>query len=91
MKLLFVHQNFPGQYRRMAPHFAADPRNQVVSISERHADRPISFPRIRHMQYDAPKGASSTTHHYLRGVEASVRRGQAAVKLAIELRKTGTA
>jgi glycosyltransferase involved in cell wall biosynthesis len=89
VKLLFVHQNFPGQYRRMAPFFAGSPRNQVVSISERHADRPINFPRIRHLLYDAPKGASGSTHHYLRGVEASVRRGQAAVKLAIDLRKSG--
>jgi len=91
MKLLFVHQNFPGQYRRMAPQFAADPRNQVVSISERHPDRPINFPRIRHMLYDAPKGAAKTTHHYLQNVEAAVRRGQSVVKVAFELRKKGFA
>jgi glycosyltransferase involved in cell wall biosynthesis len=89
MKLLFVHQNFPGQYRRMAPIFAANPRHQVVSISERHGDRPLAIAGIRHMEYDPPPGASATTHHYLRGVEASVRRGQAVVKLALELRKSG--
>jgi glycosyltransferase involved in cell wall biosynthesis len=90
MKLLFVHQNFPGQYRRLAPYFAADPKNQVVSLSERHANRPpVNFPGIRRALYDPPPGASKGTHHYLQGVEAAVRRGQSAVKVAIELRKQG--
>jgi glycosyltransferase involved in cell wall biosynthesis len=89
MKLLFVHQNFPGQYRHLGPYFAANPRNQVVTISERHADRPLALPRMRHLFYDAPPGGGRATHHYLRGVEGSVRRGQAAVKLALEVRKEG--
>lgn len=89
MKLLFVHQNFPGQYRHLAPHLAADPRNQVVSISERHPNQPTEIPCIRHVFYAPPRGASKTTHHYIQRLEAAVRRGQSAVKLAMHLKESG--
>jgi glycosyltransferase involved in cell wall biosynthesis len=92
MKIMFVHQNFPGQYRHLAPFFAANPRNQVVSIGEYKEDRVAALKEwkgLRHLTYHKPKGASATTHHYLHGFEASVRRGQAVARLAIDLRKEG--
>ena len=89
MKILFIHQNFPGQYRHLAPHFAADPHNQVVSISERRDERPLNIPKIRHLLYDKPKGASAATHHYIRNLEASVRRGQAVLRVAFDLKRDG--
>ena len=35
MRILFVHQNFPGQYGRIAAHYVAQPGNQVVAIGEK--------------------------------------------------------
>jgi hypothetical protein len=34
MQILFVHQNFPGQYRHVARVLAADPGNRVLAIGE---------------------------------------------------------
>lgn len=87
MKILFVHQNFPGQYKHLAIHFGRNPAHGVVSIGERKEDRQVRFPGVRHIWYDKPKGASASTHPYLRGVEAAVRRGQSVVRACIELRK----
>ena len=89
MKLLFIHQNFPGQYKHLAPYFASNPHNQVVSIGEKREDRPINIKGLRHLTYEKPRGASSTTHHYLHSFEAAVRRGQAVARLAMELRREG--
>jgi glycosyltransferase involved in cell wall biosynthesis len=92
MKILFVHQNFPGQYRHLAPFFASHPRHQAVSIGEYNADRAAALKEIkglRHVTYDKPPGASKTTHHYLHGLEASVRRGQKVTRVALDLRKDG--
>jgi glycosyltransferase involved in cell wall biosynthesis len=35
MRLLFVHQNFPGQYRHLAAHYAAAGAHQVVCVGEK--------------------------------------------------------
>lgn len=35
MKLLFVHQNFPGQYLHLARHYAALPGHEVVAVGEK--------------------------------------------------------
>ena len=89
MKILFVHQNFPGQYKHLALHFGRNPAHQVVSIGERKDERKVSFPGVRHLWYDKPKGAGPATHIYLQGLEAAVRRGQAVVRACLDLRKEG--
>ena len=89
MNLLFVHQNFPGQYKHLAPFFAADPRNQVVSIGEARPERKIEIRGLRHLTYEKPKEPSSKTHHYLRPLEGAVRRGQTVARTALALRAEG--
>jgi hypothetical protein len=32
LKYLFIHQNFPGQFRHLAPALAAQPGIQVVAL-----------------------------------------------------------
>lgn len=91
MRILFVHQNFPGQYRHLAPALAAAPDNEVVAIGEAESIRRVSdfHPRIRLLAYPRPPGAAQQTHHYLHSTEAAVRRGQAVVRLAMALRQQG--
>ncbi|MEF8733805.1 MAG: glycosyltransferase family 4 protein [Candidatus Accumulibacter meliphilus] len=91
MRILFVHQNFPGQYKHLAPALANSPANQVVAIGEQaNVRRAQGFhPRVRLLAYPEPVGASKQTHHYLHSTEAAVRRGQAVLRLALALRKQG--
>ena len=37
MRVLFLHQNFPGQFPHIAKHLANTHGNQVLSISQRQA------------------------------------------------------
>lgn len=91
MRLLFVHQNFPGQYKHLAPAFASDPRCEVLGIGEADnlARAAGLHPRLRVIPYAKPEGAGKQTHHYLRSMEAAVRRGQSVARLALDLRKQG--
>jgi glycosyltransferase involved in cell wall biosynthesis len=89
MKFLFVHQNFPGQYKHLAAALADDSRNQVVAIGEKGNLGRLRHPKVTEVSYEKPRGASSGTHHYVRGIETAVRRGQAVVRVAIALRRNG--
>ncbi|MCB1943465.1 MAG: glycosyltransferase family 4 protein, partial [Candidatus Accumulibacter sp.] len=86
-----VHQNFPGQYKHLAPSLANSPANQVVAIGEEvNVKRAFGLhPRIRLLGYRQPQGAAKTTHHYLHSSEAATRRGQSVLRVAIALREQG--
>jgi glycosyltransferase involved in cell wall biosynthesis len=91
MRILFVHQNFPGQYRHLAPALADSSDNEVLAIGEKTSIRRLQgfHPRVRLFAYPSPQGASRQTHHYLHSTEAAIRRGQAVVRLALELQRQG--
>ena len=86
VQALFIHQNFPGQYRHLAPVIAARPGARVVGLGEREN---ISLPGVTHIRYPEPQGAGDKTHHYLRGMEASIRRAQNVARALVDLRSKG--
>ncbi|ABL66309.1 glycosyltransferase family 4 protein [Chlorobium phaeobacteroides] len=91
MNFLFVHQNFPGQFRHVAKALAEMPEHRVVGIGESAnlKGRLSLHPRINVMGYQPKRGASPETHHYIRDFEGAVRRGQEVARVAFELRKKG--
>ena len=89
MKILFVHQNFPGQYKHVAAALADDRRNVVVAIGEERNLGRLRHPRVREIGYPKPRSSSPQTHHYLWNAESGVRRGQAVARTAMGLRREG--
>ncbi|MCW5700346.1 MAG: glycosyltransferase family 4 protein [Rhodospirillales bacterium] len=89
MKFLFVHQNFPGQYKHLAAALADEQGNEVIAIGEEGNLGRLKHPQVKEIAYPEPRGASPETHHYVRPTETSVRRGQAVVREAIKLRDSG--
>ena len=91
MNLLFIHQNFPGQFRHIAAHFAADPANRVVAIGEAPNLKKAAaiHPRIELHPYASPPPANAATHRYVQGYDAAVRRGLAVADVAARLKTDG--
>jgi glycosyltransferase involved in cell wall biosynthesis len=91
MRFLFVHQNFPGQFRHVASALADSPEHQVVGVGalESIRDRPILHPKIQTLAYPFDRLASAQTHGYVRGYEVQVYRAQAVARLALELKASG--
>ncbi|HZX26893.1 MAG TPA: glycosyltransferase, partial [Telluria sp.] len=91
MRYLFVHQNFPGQFRHVARALADDPANEVVGMGEAERIKAHGriHPRITLVGYPAPKKAGTETHHYLREYEGHVRRGQQVARAAQQLAARG--
>lgn len=90
MNYLFIHQNFPGQFKHIAAALAADSKNHVLALVDEANKRPeLVSPMVQFVSYKTPQGASKTTHPYLQGYEASVRRGQQIVRACLALQKRG--
>ena len=89
MKSLFIHQNFPGQFKHLAAALANMPENDVLAIGQADHLGRLRHPRVRELGYKTPRGPGNQTHHYLRSFEAQVRRGQQVVRLGNALKQRG--
>ena len=88
MRYLFIHQNFPGQFRHVSKVLADDPANEVIGIGDANnlKGKPVLHPGIRVLSYQPHRSGHKETHHYLRDFEGHIRRGQAVVRLLLKLR-----
>lgn len=86
MKILFAHQNFPGQYLHLARHLGSQPNHQVVFLTQRQ-DGEIQG--VRKITYKPRRTISPQVHHYLRESEAAVLNAQEVARVALDLRNAG--
>ncbi len=86
MKILFIHQNFPGQYLHLARHLGADPANQVMFITQRQS---ASLPGVKKLVYQPGRSVTEKIHHYLKDAETGILNAQAVARVALELKKSG--
>ena len=90
MRVWFIHQNFPGQFRHIALALCTRKDCEVIATGDVATAARSGVPDgLRLMHYATPQGAGATTHHYLRGAESAIRRGQAVARLALTLDKQG--
>ena len=86
MRVLFLHNNFPAQWRHAAATLAADPKNVVVFGTQR---REGQIPGVRKAYYKPARAPNPKIHHYIRNLEEAVLNGQAVWRLCMELKKRG--
>lgn len=87
MKVLFVHQNFPGQYLHLARHLGAIPGNEVVFITQRKDG--VTLPGVRNIVYQPHRPVSQNQHHYLADTEMGVLNAQTVARVALGLKESG--
>lgn len=85
MRILFLHQSFPGQFRHLVRHFA-DTGCDVTFITQPNGNHMTG---IRRVNYEPNREPMGSTHHYIRDTERSVLYGQGAVRAAIQLAQAG--
>ena len=86
MNVLFIHQNFPGQFRHIAAHLARQPGVNVRAIGREHAP---GLAGIRLYRYRPHRQASKETHPYARTFEEGVLHGQQVLRLLLDLKAKG--
>ncbi len=91
MRILFIHQNFPGQYRHLARVLAATSGNQVLAVGEAANLQRLDgvHPAIQRIGYHLKGRRVTTGNPWLKDLEAAVVRGQIVSQIALELRARG--
>jgi glycosyltransferase involved in cell wall biosynthesis len=86
MKILFVHQNFPGQFKGLATMLAADRRNEVVALRQGEG---VPINGVRTIAYGLLHKPVPQTHSLLQETEAKILRAEAVAAMAMALRMDG--
>jgi len=73
MKLLFVHNNFPAQYRNLASALAREPGVEMVAIGAGSAQ---PMPSVRLLKYALSNADVSGTHPFARRFDLECRRAE---------------
>lgn len=88
MKILFIHPNFPGQFKNLAAHFGADKNNEVIFICR--IPNQLQIPGVRKI-IAAPAAfkKKATTHQYLQEFESGVYRAQNMWRVLRQIKNKG--
>ena len=90
MRILFVHCNYPAQFRHLSQHLAADRNNEIVFLCQNKEWTAKDFPNLKLSRYQLGREPKSELcHPYLRRYETAVLHGQAALREALRLRQDG--
>lgn len=86
MLVLFIHQNFPGQFRHIAAHLASQPGYEVLAIGR---DTAPGLAGVKLLRYKPHRAPSQQTHPYARTFEDAVLHGQQVLRLLLDLKAKG--
>ncbi len=87
MNILFIHQNFPAQFKFLAPALVkAGHKLRALTIRQ---FKELVWEGIEISQYLTDRGSSKSIHPWLTDFETKVIRGEACFNAAVKLKKTG--
>jgi len=86
MRILLVHQNFPGQYRHLLRQLTDEGGHEIAFLCERPNE---NWPGIRKVVYKPHRAPHRNTHVYLHRLEDAVLHGQAVARVCLQLKKSG--
>ncbi|MCW2274518.1 glycosyltransferase [Rhodoblastus acidophilus] len=86
MQILFIHNNFPAQFRGLAGELAKSPDNRVVAIGSETAQ---DLPGVELLRYRMPFFNVGQTHPFARRLDIEGRRATEVLFALSELRASG--
>ncbi|MDO5692034.1 MAG: glycosyltransferase [Pseudomonadota bacterium] len=87
MKFLFLHQNFPGQWRHLAPALAAQ-GHEVLALAMT-PQVPDGWEGVRVLRYQPARGSTPNIHPWVIDIETKAIRAEAVLAAAMQLRQGG--
>lgn len=86
MKILIVHQNFPGQFKHLVPALLANQAHELVAFTMNSCQE---IGGLRVVRYHATRGTTKDIHPWVAETETKVIRAEAAFRAALNLKKEG--
>jgi glycosyltransferase involved in cell wall biosynthesis len=86
MKILFLHSNFPAQFRHLAAALSRQKDNRVLFATARGEGQ---MPGVYKILYTTARKPNKDTHHYVKSLEEAVLQGQAVYRELDKLKKEG--
>ena len=87
MKILIIHQNFPGQYKHLAPALA-QLGHEVVALTPK-VDKATTWNGVKVVPYQIRGASTKGIHPWLQDFETKVLRGTSCYQGALTLREEG--
>ena len=87
MNILFIHQNFPGQFKFLAPALAKQ-GHRVVAMTMQKTDVG-QWQGVKLVPYTVTRGTTPHGHPWVTDFETKTIRGEACFRAALALRATG--
>lgn len=89
MNILFVHQNYPAQFRNLAAAIGANPANHVVFISGPSPNKDWALPGVMHVPIEQAPRVNTMLHPWVQASDLAIRNGECAVRTMAELKRQG--
>ncbi|MDD2722697.1 MAG: glycosyltransferase family 4 protein [Methylovulum sp.] len=87
MRILFIHNNFPAQYRHIAGALANNPDNKIGFITQNQTSG--DMPGVTKLVFEPARKAHANTHLYVKPFENAVLEAQAVVRVLDQLKAKG--
>ncbi len=87
MKILFVHQNFPAQFKHLAPALARA-GHDVTALTPRPVQAG-TWRGVRVLRYEIKRGTTPAVHPWVADFETKAIRGEACFRAALGLKNRG--
>ena len=85
MNILFIHQNFPGQFRHIAPRLASE-GNTVYALSIMNTKHKV-WRGVHLIPYSVRRANLPDQHEWIRDVESKIIRAEACLKACMSLKE----
>ena len=87
MKILFIHQNFPGQFKFLAPALVAH-GHEVVAMTMQKVEQ-TEWQGVRLVPYSLTRGSTPGVHPWVTDFETKTIRAEACFRAALKLKQSG--
>lgn len=87
MNILFIHQNFPGQFKFLAPALVKQ-GHKVVAMTMQKADV-TDYQGVKLVKYRANRGTTPNVHPWVSDFETKTIRGEACFRAAMQMKSQG--